>query len=166
MALYRMIDLQKGKVAGYMRAGTDVIDDNFYSYSPNAKRYYSFLIDRLYVEPEYRNQGVGTAFINIAKKESMRNFCTGNIHLTSFNTHEPTRHPHLFYRKLGFKCNKYNQLTQKYLDECIKENRQTEVGKCVYKLLMYIENCVKNQDKVNELLYKFKVKFPRLFENL
>ena len=81
--IYSMIDTKNGNVVGEMIARPVTIRDYFYHYSPNAHTYTSFFIDRLQVF--VKNVGIGSIFINIAKKESIRRFCSGNVHLISKN---------------------------------------------------------------------------------
>lgn len=164
--IYRLIDTQNGKIAGFMSAYPETIEDNYRQFSPNANRYVSFFIQRLKILPEYRRQGAGTALINIAKRESIRNLCCGNVHLISHNVENPGEIPHLFYRKQGFKCNKYNKKTEEQLDKWIKEGKRPEDFKCSYSMPMYIEKCVQNQDEMINFFYKLKVRFPNIFNLL
>jgi len=88
------------------------------------------------------------------------------VHLISKNTISPHEVPHLFYRKLGFHCNKYYQVSEKYFDECIKENKPVDIGNCGIEIPMYIEKCVVNQLEQTEKMFWFKIRFPRLFDRL
>jgi len=165
-SFYRIIDSQTGKTAGQMKAYPEVVRDSYYTFSPNATEYRSFFIDRLFVEKEYRRMGIGTMLINIAKKESIRSLCSGNIHLISKNLASVCDVPHKFYRKLGFQCNKYSKTIQDYLDRCIKEDKQPDIKKTGISLPMFIEKCVIGQDKDIEKTYQLMIKFPGLFSNL
>jgi hypothetical protein len=150
---------------GRMKAGPEYIDNMSRPFSPNADTYKSFYIYNLKVLPEYQKHGAGTALINIAKKESVRELCSGNLHLISHNTRTPINMPHLFYRKNGFSCNKYHKSSQDYFDKCI-EKGEPITKSCFTKIPMYIEKCVKNQDKNIEMWYNLKFKNPKLFDFL
>ena len=163
-SLYKMADAKTGSCVGLMLARPTTIRDPLRRFSPNADEYCSFFIDRIYTY--IKNHGVGSAFINIAKKESIRNFCSGNVHLISKNTRSPLDMPHLFYRKHGFKCNKYYKSSEKYFDECLKEGKPIETTKYGIEIPMYIEKCVKNQLENINKWYMYKVRFPRLFDRL
>lgn len=118
---YRMCDTQTGEYLGRMIAGPMVCDksDKKYFYPKNNK-YKSFFIDGLY--PKYSGEGIGTDFIKLAKKESMASDCCGRVHLVASRIYDPSRPPHIFYRKCGFISNKPN--INKYIDRCIKYNRK------------------------------------------
>lgn len=151
-----------GKFVGEMKAYQETIYDIYRQFSPNADIYRSFFIDRL--TAFVRNQGVGHAFINIAKRESLRRFCLGNVHVISSSFLDKVNPPHIFYRKEGFNCSKYQQSTQNYLDECIKNHKQVERGKCSMDIPMYIEkNTDTNGDGIKRT-FDFKIKFRDLFE--
>lgn len=158
---YRMFDTS-GQEVGKMKAYPETIFDTTRQFSPNADSYRSFYIDRLF--SFFKDNGVGRAFINIAKKESLKEFCSGNVHVISTNRFDKDNPSHIFYRKSGFSFNKYSCCYKKYIDECIKNHTQIEKGKCPPDIPMYIENSVINQDKNLELLYKIKVKFPEIFQ--
>ena len=159
-----MFYAKSGKILGEMVARPETIRDPFFHFSPNARQYDSFYIQRL--RAYERNKGVGTAFINLAKKESLRNFCSGNIHLIARNCLDVKDNPFIFYRKMGFSFNKYHQKTQEYVDECIKRGIPAEIKNCGYELPMYIEKCVINQKENIEKMYKLKISFPTIFYNL
>lgn len=162
--IYKMADIRTGKLVGKMIAYPEIVRDKYRMFSPNADVYSSFFIHRLY--SFVKNIGVGKAFINIAKRESIRTLCSGNVHLISRNPLNPKEVPHLFYRKLGFHCNKYYQVSEKYFDECIKENKPVDIGNCGIEIPMYIEKCVVNQLEQTEKMFWFKIRFPRLFDRL
>lgn len=159
--IYKMFD-KFGNIVGRMEAYPTTIRDINRQYSPNADEYPSFFIDRLFSYK--RNQGVGKAFISIAKKESIRNLCLGNIHLIASSYYDKTNPPYLFYRKLGFNCNKYSQETQKYLDNCIKRHRQVSPKKVAKDLPMYIEKDVDPTREAVNKAYQIKIKFPEILE--
>jgi len=152
---------KKGNEVGKMIAFPQDVNTHFREFSPNADKYRSFYIAKLcaYV----RNKGVGTAFINIAKKESLRNFCSGNVHVRSSDIYDKNNPPHIFYRKKGFNFNKYSTSLQKYIDECIKYNEPYSRGTYSNEISMYIEKCACNQNKDLEKFYHFKVKFSQIF---
>lgn len=158
---YTMFD-RSGNIVGKMQASPTIIRDSNRQYSPNADVYPSFFIDRLF--SYNRNQGVGKAFINIAKKESLRSLCLGNLHVVASSYFDKTNPPYIFYRKLGFNCNKYNQETQKYLDNCIKKHIQVSPKKVAKDLPMYIEKDVDLTGEAVNKAYQTKIKFPELFE--
>ncbi len=159
---YRMVDINSGEIVGEMKARPEVVSDKFFRFSPNAESYRSFYIERL--RAFVKNQGVGKTFIKIAQKESSRNFCSGNVHLVSYNTTNPKEVPHMFYRKLGFEFNKYCKNTQQYIDECIKMNiRPFANRQCRSECPMYLEKCVNGQEEEIKNTYNLKIKFPWLF---
>ena len=158
--IYKMFD-RKGKLVGEMTAFPETIYDSNRQFSPNADSYRSFYIKNLIAIE--RNKGVGKAFINIAKKESIRNFCFGNLHVISSARFDKNNPPHIFYRKMGFKFNQYSKVTEKYIDECIKNHVQIENEKCFMDIPMYIEKDVDLSGKLLSTFYKLKIKFPYLF---
>lgn len=158
---YTMFD-KTGNIVGKMLAFPTTIRDINRQYSPNADEYPSFFIDRLFAYQ--RKKGVGKAFINIAQKESIRNLCLGNLHVIASSYFDKTNPPYIFYRKLGFNCNKYTQETQKYLDNCIKRHRQVAPQKVVKDLPMYIEKDVDLTGESVNKAYQIKIKFPEIFE--
>lgn len=162
--IYRMADTKTGKRVGTMIGRPEVIRDTYRRFSPNADVYSSFFIHRLY--SYVKNIGVGKAFINIAKRESVRTLCSGNVHVISKNVLNPKEVPHLFYRKMGFSCNKYNESSNQYFDKCIKENKPVDIKKCGVEIPMFIEKCVVNQLEDTEKMFWFKIRFPRLFDRL
>lgn len=157
---YRMFD-KTGNEVGKMIAYPQYVNTSFREFSPNADKYRSFYIAKLisYI----RNKGIGTSFINIAKKESLRNFCSGNVHVISSDLYDKKNPPHIFYRKQGFNFNKYSGHTQKYIDECIKYKEPYYPGICKNEIPMYIEKCTVNQEKDLEKYFQFKVKFKDIF---
>ena len=152
---------RQGNFVGEMTAYPETIHDLNRQFSPNADSYRSFYIKRLNVFD--RNKGAGRAFINIARKESLRNFCFGNLHVISSARFDKNNPPHIFYRKMGFKFNQYSKVTEKYIDECIKNHVQIENEKCFMDIPMYIEKDVDLSGKLLSTFYKLKIKFPYLF---
>jgi len=161
---YKMFDSHTGETLGEMVALPEYIIDKYRRFSPNADEYKSFFIRRLSVIK--RNAGVGTQFINVAKRESCRHLCSGNIHLIAGNPCNPADNPFKFYRKLGFLFNKYSEKIQKYVDECIKNNTPVDIKKTGWQAPMYIEKCVVNQNKNIENEYIQRVKYPYLYKDL
>lgn len=159
--VYKMANKQ-GQIVGEMIAYPETIYDINRQFSPHADSYKSFFIKSLMAFN--RNKNVGTTFINIAKKESLRNFCLGNLHLISSSRFDKINPPHIFYRKMGFKFNKYSKLTEKYIDDCIKNHKQVEQGHCPMDIPMYI---IKNIDENTESkhFYLFR-QFPYLSDIL
>jgi hypothetical protein len=162
--LYKMIDTKTGKLLGEMKARPETIRDTYRRFSPNADIYDSFYIEKL--QAYKRNSGIGKTFINIAKKESLRYLCCGNIHLIAKNFLNPKDTPFMFYRKMGFSFNKYNQQTQKYIDNCIKTKSIPLLNKTGSQIPMYVEKCVINQKEAIEKMYNMKIKFPQFFNTL
>lgn len=158
--IYKMFNRQ-GNFVGEMTAYPETIHDLNRQFSPNADSYRSFYIKRLNVFD--RHKGAGRAFINIARKESLRNFCLGNIHLISSARMDMENPPHIFYRKMGFLCSKYFKLIEKYLDECIQNHTRIEKGKCPLDIPMYIEKDVDLSGKKQAAFYEMKIKFHYLF---
>jgi hypothetical protein len=158
---YKMIDTKTGELIGEMKARPETIRDKYRRFSPNADEYDSFYIERL--RAYKRNIGVGRTFINIAKKESIRHLCCGNIHLIAKNYLNPKDTPFVFYRKMGFSFGKHHQQTQKYIDECIKQNQKPEIKNCGMEIPMYIEKYVINQKEMIDKFYNIKIKFPEIF---
>lgn len=71
-----------------------------------------------YLMTNIKFQGIGTKLINFAKLESEKMGCGGRIDLVASKCFTPYMPPHIFYKKLGFKCT--NKLMDKYLDFCLK----------------------------------------------
>lgn len=159
--VYCMFD-RDGFELGRMETTPMVVNNRYREYSPNADEYRSLFINRLIVNR--RNQGIGSAFINIAKKESVRKFCLGNLHVISSNLFDKKNPPHIFYRKMGFCFNKHSARTEKYIDECIQYNEPYFPGICPNDIPMYIEKCVKNQKQCLDKLYEFRKKFKDYWE--
>jgi GNAT superfamily N-acetyltransferase len=165
-SFYRLYDRETKKIVGMMKAGPEYIDNTCRPFSPNAESYKSFYIYRLQISPEARKQGAGRALINIAKKESVRQFCSGNVHLISQNPINPAETPHLFYRKQGFLCSQYHKSSQDYFDKCIKEGKPVDIKVCGTKIPMYIEKCVVNQGANLDMWHNIARHFPKLFRQI
>ena len=116
---YRMANTQTGEYAGEMYA-RKVTENMFSQYYPSLTPYDTFKIE--YLATEDSNQGYGSAFIKIAKKESFRNGCQGRVTLDASRVFTPKKPPHIFYRKQGFTSIYTDRI--KYIDKCIKEKRQ------------------------------------------
>ncbi len=159
MYIYKMAD-RNGHLVGEMRAYPEVIYDQYRRFSPDIDSYHSFFIDRLFAHK--KRIGVGTAFINIAKKESQRHFCLGNVHTIASSVYDKNNPPYIFFRKQGFNFSKYNKITQQIVDDCIKNNlpinKTTQL--CHGDIPMYI---VQNLDPTGELIEKYfrmRIRFP------
>ena len=113
-----------GKYAGYMRAHPDFIEDNNIYY-PRIKNYFSFYIKHLFIENEFRNQGLGRILLNIAKKESFRYDCDGKVHVVAGRLCGEEKLPHKFYRKNGFDSQYKTDI--KLIDNAIKNNTEVPV---------------------------------------
>lgn len=159
--IYKMFNRHTGEIVGMMKAKPETICETHKLFFPENGVFHSFFIERLFAFK--RNCGVGTALINIAKRESVRNFCSGNVHVISSGLYDPVNPPHIFYRKQGFNFNQYSKLTQEHVDECIKNGTQIDVGRFGGRVIMHIAKCLKNQEQDINRLYEFKIKFPDLF---
>lgn len=160
---YHMVD-RTGNIVGKMKAKPETIYDKHRHFSPGADVYRSFFIDRLFAYK--KNSGVGRAFINIAKKESLRNFCLGNVHTIASSRFDQTNPPYVFFRKMGFEFGRFNSLMAKHVDECIKTN--SKVNSKVYggDIPMYIAKNVDIDGKELAKQFNLKRKFPELFKTL
>lgn len=158
---YDMFD-KNGNLVGQMSAFPEIIQDKYRRFSPNADEYPSFFIHRLF--SYRRNEGIGKIFINIAKKESEKHMCLGNIHTIASSLFDRENPPFIFFRKMGFKFNKYCTKTAEYIDECIRKDKQADPNKCFARdIPMFIDKCTTNCDEEVEKYYQLKLKFPYLF---
>ncbi len=97
---YNLFSTKTKKIMGSMQAYPEFILDRR-TYYPNEIGYNSLYIAN--ITSFVKGCGVGTALINLAKKESIRRNCEGRIHLVARNiTGEPDNIPIIFYRKLHF----------------------------------------------------------------
>lgn len=160
---YKMLN-KEGMLVGEMKAYPEVIYDKYRRFSPNADVYRSFFIDRLFAYK--KGVGIGKAFINIAKRESFRKVCFGNIHTVASSVFDKQNPPYIFFRKMGFDFNKYSSKTREYINDCIKQNKQIENNKCMMDTPMFIDKCVLNQDKMFNKFYELRRKFPEIFHCL
>lgn len=156
--IYNMIDIKTGALVGKMKARPEIISDKSRRFSPNAEVYHSFFIDRLFAYT--RGSGVGKAFIKIAKKESFRNLCLGNIHTIASSLFDKQNPPYIFFRKQGFNFNKYSTVTAKKIDDCIKH--KTQINICG-DFPMYIEADVDISGQSMKRAYELKLKFSDIF---
>lgn len=160
--VYRMANKNDGKNVGLMEVLPTVVNNKQHSYSPNATSYPSLLIQKLSVGP--KRQGLGSIFIKIAKKDSFKNFCNGNVHVVASDMFDMIHPPQVFYRKKGFQFNNRSKSTEFKVDEFIQgkipENYLYGLG----DTCMYIENNVDKDGKMVAALKKFKEKFPEIFE--
>ena len=122
--LYVMVN-KEGKLVGRMNAHPNYVEDK--SYYPGESDYYSFYISRLYIDKEFRNKGAGTAFLNIAAKESYRRNCDGKVHLIAKAIMGEKR-PHKLYRRYGFDSQKKDHI--KLIDQAIED--KTDVQQLYY----------------------------------
>lgn len=109
----------KGELVGRMRAYPEYIPDND-TYYPNASKYFSLYIQRLFIKPEFRDKKAGTAMLNIAAKDSFRRSCHGKVHLIAGAIENLGKPPQKFYRRFGFDSQYKSHI--KYIDEAIKNN--------------------------------------------
>lgn len=158
--IYNMFD-RNGDFVGMMKAYPEVLQDDYRRFSPNSSRYKSFFIDRLFAYK--RNVGVGKAFINIAKKESFRFLCLGNIHTIASSVFDKVNPPYVFFRKMGFDFGRFCSVQKKQVDEAIKLGIKPNVKG---DIPMFIEKNVDNNGALENSFYKFKCKFPELFYRL
>lgn len=97
---YTLFSTKTGDILGKMQAYPDFIFDDR-TYYPKERGYTSFFISN--ITAYTKRKGVGTALINLAKRESIRRNCEGKIHLIAKNiTKDADNLPILFYRKLNF----------------------------------------------------------------
>ena len=130
--LYIMAD-KKGCIVGRMNAHPKYVPDSD-TYYPGESGYYSFYINRLFVNKEFRNKGIGKAFLNIAAKESYRRNCDGKVHLIAAILEGGGKPPQKLYRKYGFDSrNKYHIAL---IDKAIKD--KTDVSKMCWHTPMYL----------------------------
>lgn len=161
--IYKTFNRHTGEIVGMMKARPTTVCNKKRIYFPIEGTFQSFLVEKLFAYK--RNCGVGTALINIAKKESVRNFCTGNVHLISSSMYDRANPPHIFYRKQGFDFNEYCKVTAAHIDECIKNGTHVNPKKCRSDVIMHIAKCLENQDKEINRTYEFMVKFPNIFNH-
>jgi len=122
---YKLFSTKNGELLGDMDAYPEFVFDDR-NYYPKERGYTSFFISHL--KAFKKKQGVGRAFIDLAKIESIRRNCEGKIHLLAKNiTGDPDNIPIIFYRKLGFDS-QYRGLIRN-IDEFLKGN--TKLSKMV-----------------------------------
>lgn len=131
---YIMFD-KEGHIVGRMAAGKEFINNND-MYNPGKKDYYSLFIQRLYVPKEYRGQGIGSAFLRIAAKESYRRGCNGNVHVIAGSFEQGAKPPQKIYRRAGF--NSQNKTHIEMIDKAIAENTPLPPARWVTP--MYLES--------------------------
>ncbi len=130
---YLMFDKQ-GQIVGRMGASKEFINHNDV-YNPNKIDYYSLYIQKIYVPKEHRGKGIGTAFLNIAKADSYRRGCNGNVHLIAENIEQGGRPPQKLYRRAGFDSQKKYHIEM--IDKAIAEN--TPLPPAKWSTPMYFE---------------------------
>lgn len=160
---YKMFN-REGKYVGYMEGYSDVLDNERKIYADDGEFIPSFYVKKLFSYD--RGKGVGSAFMKIAQKESQRNMCLGNVHLTASSYYDKERPPHIFYRKIGFDFTKLAGITAQKIDDCIKKNLPMKDNVRVYDMTMFKIKDVDKDGKNVDKFYDFKVKFPELFEYL
>lgn len=117
---YTLFSTKTKKVLGSMQAYPEFIFDRR-TYYPNEIGYNSLYIASII--SFIKGCGVGTALINLAKKESIRRNCEGKIHLVARNiTGEPDNIPIIFYRKLHF--NSQYIYLMKNIDTFLKREKE------------------------------------------
>ncbi len=122
---YWMFDKQ-GQIVGRMAASKEFINHNDV-YNPDKIDYYSLYIQRLYVPKEHRGKGIGTAFLNIAKTDSYRRGCHGNVHLIAESFEQGAKPPQKLYRRAGFDSQKKGHI--EIIDKAIAEGTPLPPGK-------------------------------------
>lgn len=160
---YTMVD-KTGQIVGKMKAKPEIIRDKYRHFSPDADVYRSFFIDRLFAYKKHI--GVGKSFINIAKKESERHLCLGNIHTIASSLFDHKNPPYIFFRKMGFNFSRFNSSSAKYIDECIKTNSQVDTNIRIGDVPMYIVKNIDADGKFLEKYFKFKNNFSEVFNYL
>lgn len=157
-AVFLMYD-KKGCCLGRMETEPCVLRNRYHLYSPNSDKYSSLHIKRL--NSFKRRVGVGTSLINVAKVESFKKFCNGNIHLIASDIYDEKRPPQVFYKKVGFKFGKYEKEVEKIVNEYIKDNKP--ISRTLGDSFMYIEKNVDNSGKLAKCLQEARKMFPDIF---
>lgn len=122
---YIMFDKQ-GQIVGRMAANKEFINHNDI-YNPDKIDYYSLYIQRLYVPKEHRGKGIASAFLNIAKADSYRRGCNGNVHLIAESFEQGAKPPQKIYRRAGFDSQKKGHI--EIIDKAIAEGTPLPPGK-------------------------------------
>lgn len=156
--VFRIYD-NKGNCLGKMETEPQIVNNQLLLYSPHSKKYASLYIKKLNVHKRFK--GVGTSLINVAKVESFKKFCNGNIHLIASDVYDEKRPPQVFYRKVGFEFGKHEIDTKKIVDDCIKNNKP--VDKLLGDSFMYIERDVDESGESVKSLKQAKEMFSDIF---
>lgn len=130
---YTLIDLKNKQEVGYMYTQTKYGYENDEIY-PELRKCNSLYIDMLQINENYKRQGHGSRFINLARMESKKQNCNGRVHLIAISSINPSSPSHIFYRKNGFTTvySEFNNL----IDEFAKiKNRN---GLFLESKLMYL----------------------------
>ncbi len=156
--VFRIYD-NKGNCLGKMETEPQIVNNQLLLYSPHSKKYASLYIKKLNVHKRFK--GVGTSLINVAKVESFKKFCNGNIHLIASDIYDEKRPPQVFYKKVGFKFGKYEKEVEKIVNEYIKDNKP--ISRTLGDSFMYIEKNVDNSGKLAKCLQEARKMFPDIF---
>lgn len=117
--IYLMFDTKSCNKVGTM-VGNVTTETMFSNYYPSFASYKSFKIHDLIIDE--KRKGHGSAFIKLARAESLRQGANGRVHLDAGKIHDPMNPPHVFYRKLGFLTRFADTLAK--IDKAIKKNKQ------------------------------------------
>lgn len=156
--VFRMYD-RKGNCLGKLEIRPEAVENKLHFYSPNSEKYNSLRIRKLISHK--KRQGVGTSLINVAKIESFKKFCNGNIHVIASDVYDEKHPPQVFYKKVGFKFGKYEKETEKIVDDYIKGNKP--ISRTLGDSFMYIEKNVDNSGKYVKCLQEARKMFPDIF---
>lgn len=112
---------KKGQYLGKMRAYINP-ETSAKVYRPQRNDYASFCIDYLYVKPKFRGERAGTALLDMAKHDSYKFGCNGNVHVIAGYLKNESTVPQVFYRKNGFITQ--NKKDMKIIDKAISKKYQ------------------------------------------
>jgi len=119
--IYRMFNTKSGKHTGTMYAFPSYLNQ-------------TFIVHELLVNKNYRRQGIGTAFLNFAKRLSFLHGYEGRMRVCATTLpFDPVNPPHIFYRKYGFTTDNKERL--KTIDQAIKKGKQLD-PKTTFPLFM------------------------------
>ncbi|MBP3821643.1 hypothetical protein J6G99_08390 [bacterium] len=75
-----------------------------------------------------RNQGIGTIFVNLAKKMCEEYVGKKPLYVLASSMYDKKNPPFLFYKKMGFEPMDCPEHILKHLNECIKEHKQVDTN--------------------------------------
>lgn len=121
-----MYSLSEGRQLGIMKA-TPMLLKEGNSFYRNKTPILSMYINDL--KAFAKRSKVGSDFIKFAKNLSRQENCEGRVHLLAYNTDNPGKPPHTFYRKMGFATTSPSE--NKILDDAIKNNTSIPADMCL-----------------------------------